>query len=318
MLERFVRRRVPDSEVDDVVQTVLCDALASDNIPDDDEQLRKWVIGIGRHKVADFHRQGGRGRKVELPAELGAAEEAHSAREWMEWAEQQTEGDSEAQRTLDWMAREGGGEKLAHIAADEKVPATQIRQRVSRMRRFMRQRWAAELSAVAAIVAAVLVAWYWLRRPQPTAEVLPTPVPEIKVPEELLRAQQLREDAFDACVRQEWRQCLERFDEAARLDPAGDRADDVRAARESAERGKQLLEEEEKKQLEEEKGKQEENKPAPPAPTPKRTKEPPVDLKKQMMQKGEKESVLEKEPLQKKSKAAAPLPSDTPSQQPPK
>ena len=316
MLERFVRRRVPESEVDDVVQTVLCDALASDNVPDDSEQLRKWLIGIGRHKVADFHRRGGRGRIVELPAELGTAEEAHSAREWMEWAEQQTEGDADAQRTLDWMAREGGGEKLAHIAADEKVPAPQIRQRVSRMRRFMRQRWAAELAAVAAIVAAVLVAWYWLRRPQPTAEVLPTPVPEIKVPEELLRAQKLREDAFEACERKEWSQCLERLDEAARLDPAGDRADNVRGARENAEEEKQRLEEEQKKkQLQEEKGKEEETKPRPP-PAPKTTgpapKKAPVDRKKQLMKKGEKESSFEDQPQQ------APLPTDTPSQQPPK
>ena len=67
LVEGMVRRRVPESEVEDVVQTVLVDALASDSMPDDEEQLRKWIAGITRHKVADFHRKGGRVQHVELP-----------------------------------------------------------------------------------------------------------------------------------------------------------------------------------------------------------------------------------------------------------
>ncbi len=67
LVEGVVRRRVPEMEVDDVVQTVLCDALASDNVPDDEEQLRKWIVGITRHKVADFHRKGSKAKHVELP-----------------------------------------------------------------------------------------------------------------------------------------------------------------------------------------------------------------------------------------------------------
>jgi DNA-directed RNA polymerase specialized sigma24 family protein len=237
MLERFVRRRVPAAEVDDVVQTVFVDALASENMPDDREQLRKWLMGITRHKVADLHRHGARKRRLELPAEIPDGEAPESAREWASWAEKQTEGDAEAQRTLGWMAREGGGEKLAHIAADEKLPATQIRQRVSRLRRFMRERWAAELAAVAAVVVAVIVGWLWLTRPKPTAEpILPTPAPETIVPPELEHAQRLREEAFEACEKKEWKNCLERLDEAARLDPKGDRVDGVRAARGEAER----------------------------------------------------------------------------------
>jgi DNA-directed RNA polymerase specialized sigma24 family protein len=235
LIERFVRRRVPAGEVDDVVQTVLCDALAAEQPPDSDEALRKWLVGITRHKVADLHRANGRARHVELPAELGADEEPHSAREWASWAEKQTEGNPDAERTLDWMAREGGGEKLAHIAEDEKLPATQIRQRVSRLRRMMRERWAAELAAVAAVLFAVLIAWMWLRREQPTADpVLPTPVPET-APPELERAAKLRAEALGECDRNAWERCLEGLDEAAQLDPAGDTSQQVRRARERAE-----------------------------------------------------------------------------------
>src|SRR5262249_1890120 len=144
LIERMVRRRVPETDVDDVVQTVLCDALASEGIPSEDEELRKWIAGITRHKGADFHRKGRRARHVELPDHIEGEEPPHSANEWVNWAEERTKADPEAKRTLDWMARESTGEKLAHIAEEAQMPATQVRQRVSRLRRWMRQQWAAE------------------------------------------------------------------------------------------------------------------------------------------------------------------------------
>ncbi len=120
LVQRLVRRRVPEVDVEDVVQTVLCDAFASaktstegadDSGPalDDEEQLRKWVVGITRHKVADFHRRGSRAKHVELPEQLEGEPPPHSAREWARWAEKQADGDADAERALDWMAREGGG-----------------------------------------------------------------------------------------------------------------------------------------------------------------------------------------------------------------
>lgn len=232
LVEGVVRRRVPEREVEDVVQTILCDALASDSMPDDEEQLRKWIVGITRHKVADFHRKGSRAKHVELPETVEGEEAPLSAREWARWAEKQTEGNEDAQRTLDWMAREGSGEKLAHIAADEKLPATQVRQRVSRLRRFMKQRWAAELAAVAAVVLLALIAWRWLKEDEPIA--VPEPVPEVTPNPEVEEARRMRAEAFEHCESAEWQECLDGFDAAKELDPAGDDAPEIEQARERA------------------------------------------------------------------------------------
>src|SRR5262245_44234503 len=105
-LADFVRRRVPASDVDDVVQTVLVDALAAEGRPRDPGELRKWLLGIARHKVADLHRRAHREPPAELP-EIEANPEPFEARELVQWAEQQAGPTGDAKQTLGWMAREG-------------------------------------------------------------------------------------------------------------------------------------------------------------------------------------------------------------------
>jgi DNA-directed RNA polymerase specialized sigma24 family protein len=248
LLEGFVRRRVPPSEVDDLVQTVLIDALEAETAPGDLEGVRRWVVGIARHKVADFHRRNGRAAIVALPEQLVGEEPPISARQWARWASQQTADDPEAQRTLDWMAREGDGEKLAHIAADEALPATQVRQRVSRLRRHLRERWKAELAAVAILLLVAIVAWRFVAEPTPQV-ITPSPdrvsperpeaprvVPEPPPLDNRGRAAELRRVALEACDSAAWQPCLDGLNEAKQLDPAGDGAEAVRRAREAAER----------------------------------------------------------------------------------
>ncbi|AUX42753.1 uncharacterized protein SOCE26_041860 [Sorangium cellulosum] len=240
-LEEFVRRRVPSAEVDDVVQTVLCDALASPARPTDPSELRRWLLGIARHKVADHHRRASREAATELP-DLPVGPPPVEARELARWAEEQASSSRDAQQTLAWMAREGEGEKLESIAAEAQVPAARVRQRVSRMRRWMRERWRAELAAVAALALLALVLARLLRPADDPPEVAPLPepppiAPPAEVPpsrERLDRARALRAEALRACDEAAWRPCLDRLDEAARLDPAGDGAPDVAAARRRA------------------------------------------------------------------------------------
>jgi RNA polymerase sigma factor (sigma-70 family) len=237
-LEDFVRRRVPAADVDDVVQTVLVDALAAEGRPDDARELTKWLLGVARHKVADLHRRAHREPPAELP-EIEASPAPIEARELARWAEEQAGSTRDAKQTLAWMAREGEGEKLETIATEAQVPAARVRQRVSRMRRWMKERWLAELAAVAALGMVALVAWWILRRMGEPERPIANPVPSAapitpEPPDALARARSLRADALERCRRSEWAGCLDELDQARAIDPAGDADPAVGAARSQA------------------------------------------------------------------------------------
>lgn len=247
-LRDFVRRRVADRDVEDVVQTVLVEALASERAPEEPGEIQRWLLGIARHKVADLHRKSGReqpGELPDLPDEPAPVEE----RELLRWAEKQAGPTRDAEATLRWMAREGEGDKLEHIAAEENVPAARVRQRVSRMRRWMKERWVAELALVATLGVLALVAYRFLRdRAEPISRETPelprlpeAPAPIAKSsggpPEtEIERGKRARTAALERCASGEHTECLRALDEAARLDPAGDTAPEVQGAREAAKR----------------------------------------------------------------------------------
>jgi RNA polymerase sigma factor (sigma-70 family) len=234
-LEDFVRRRVPAPDVDDVVQTVLLDALAAMNRPEDATELRKWLLGVARHKVVDHHRRALRELASEIP-EVEANPAPIEERELLRWAEEQAGPSSDAKRTLAWMAREGEGEKLEQIAAEEKVPAARVRQRVSRMRRWMKDRWIAEVAAVAVLGVLALIWWLTKKEEQPQAKP-DKPAPSDSVQPEPPReevARRLRRDAIERCDQGQWKECVDGLDRARELDPAGDTAPSVEDARKHA------------------------------------------------------------------------------------
>lgn len=232
VLVEFVRKRVPASDVEDVVQTVLVEALAAAASPQEESELRRWVLGIARHKIVDHHRRASRESAAEIP-ELPVGPPPVEEQALVRWAEEQAGASRDAKSTLEWMAREGEGEKLEAIAEEEKVPAARVRQRVSRMRRWMKERWLAELAAAAALVVAGLVLWRVLRRDEPITLPDPEPIPTGTASPDpsLERARALRVAAFEACDRSDWKGCLDGLDEAKALDPAGDADPRVGSAR---------------------------------------------------------------------------------------
>lgn len=233
----FVRRRVSPADADDIVQTVLCEALTAKNRPGDGAELRKYLLGIARHKVADAHRRTAR-EEVRDPPELVASPPPVEEEALMRWAERQAPATEEAKKTLAWMAREGEGEKLESIAEEEQVPAARVRQRVSRMRRWMKERWLAELAAVAALVVLAVVLWRVAKDAEdPEEAILPLP-DRVPAPSDtpLDRARALRADALWWCERGSYEVCVEELDAAKQLDPTGDQAPEVQAARERARR----------------------------------------------------------------------------------
>lgn len=230
-LTAWVRRRVPEGEVDDVVQAALTEAVARTDRPTDPEGARRWIWGVARNKIADHHRRARR-ETIDTPEVIEAAQQAE--RDLLRWAVGELPEGADAQKTFEWLLREGEGEKLEEIAAEEKLPAPQVRQRVSRLRRLFRSRWA-QLAAAGLLA---LVAWLAWRSTNSVDEVAERDRPELTEPPELLAARArghvLREEAVALCDRAEWQRCLDQLDEAKRLDPAGDDTPGVHEVRRRA------------------------------------------------------------------------------------
>lgn len=141
-LTALLRRRVPRDEVADLVQSVLCDALAAEHAPTEPDALARWVTGIARHKIADYHR-----RSRRLVLDDGAFEGAAPAQPAPFEARQllgevlSRESTARDRETLEWLVQEHAGEPLRAIAETEGLPPPVVRQRVSRLRRWLRSRF---------------------------------------------------------------------------------------------------------------------------------------------------------------------------------
>lgn len=152
-LTAMLERRLPREDVDDVAQTVLCDALQAERIPSDPVELRRWLAGIARHKVADFHRSRARtsGRTERLDDEGAIEPESPPAPLEAREVLANVIGETTAPRdreTLGWIVREHQGDQLSDIAEEAGLPSPVVRQRVSRLRRALRKRWAQALAFV--------------------------------------------------------------------------------------------------------------------------------------------------------------------------
>jgi hypothetical protein len=146
--------------------------------------------------------------------------------------------DSDAQHTFDWMLRAGDGEKFEHIARDANLPAPVVRKRVSRLRRFLRERWAAELLLAGLLLALGTGVVFYLRQERARHDPAPTPDPADPAPERELspaeRAAPLRRTALEYCGAGDAARCIFELDRAKALDPAGDALPEVVEARRAA------------------------------------------------------------------------------------
>jgi DNA-directed RNA polymerase specialized sigma24 family protein len=169
-IEEIVRRRVGAQEVGDVVQSVVHAALSAPEAPPDAD-VPRWLFGIARHKVADHHRSARRSHGVGVDPALVAAPAAPlEARSLLRRVIGDAARDPRHAQTMGWIAREAQGEQLEEMAREAALPAATVRQRVSRLRRWLQRRWREEALLVA--VAAVAMLAFALRR-GPVAVVEP-------------------------------------------------------------------------------------------------------------------------------------------------
>lgn len=226
-LVAMVRKRVPESEVEDIVQQALTEAIDSPHAPAESEALRRWIFGVAKNKIVDYHRRAGR-ETFDLP-DVAGSPAPHVEADLLRWAERNLPEGAENHKTLDWMLREGEGEKLESIAEDEKLPAPRVRQRVSRLRRHFKENWRREVTLLAALGVIVTALFLVLRKSEP----------EIITHDNVPDVAPLRRAAFEKCAKAEWKDCIEKLDEARRLDPAGDVVPEVQRARQAAESARQ-------------------------------------------------------------------------------
>lgn len=134
---------------------MLCDALAADTIPETPEDMARWIHGIARHKVVDYHRTAHRRGAVDA-VEAWSPPPPVDARSVLAWLTRQVEGNNRDEESLDWLVRESAGERLDAVAQESGKSAANVRQRVCRLRCSLRKRWLAELAVAAVAVTCVL------------------------------------------------------------------------------------------------------------------------------------------------------------------
>jgi DNA-directed RNA polymerase specialized sigma24 family protein len=231
-LRRMIATKMAAADAEDVLQATLTDAIAAVEAPQSAHEIRKWVFGIARHKIADHHRKASRYDLSEPLPESEATSAPHSAEDLARWVEGELPEGKETEKTLEWMAREADGEKLEAIASEENIPAPRVRQRVARLRRFFRERWAAQLAVLGIFAAVVAAGIAWWRH----SVLKPDLVPERaeRAPRKLDEAMTLRERALERCRERAFEDCIRGLDEARTLDPIGDEAEVIQDARAAA------------------------------------------------------------------------------------
>src|SRR5689334_3716571 len=69
-LTRTLARRLNASDVEDLVQSTLAEALGSARRPTDEEEIRRFVFSIARQRLVDLYRRRDRERRREVPEPL--------------------------------------------------------------------------------------------------------------------------------------------------------------------------------------------------------------------------------------------------------
>jgi DNA-directed RNA polymerase specialized sigma24 family protein len=137
-LTAYVRRWGLADAADDVVQTVLCDALAAPAIPVPAPDIPRWVGGIAKKKVADERRRRARWQWVELPE--SAVTSRPEVADLLKRIDREVV-EPEQRRSLGLLLREHAGESLLEIARELALEPPALRQRICRLRQKLRARY---------------------------------------------------------------------------------------------------------------------------------------------------------------------------------
>ncbi len=247
----FIKKGVPESAHDDVLQITRIALVRADDLPGGEGKARdQYALATAVHKAFDYLRSAGRNVPVEDGADADAIAPA------------QAQADLVAER--DFLAKvlkatdeqllrcyrryKQNDETLKEIAADEQIPYRTLQKRLIQFEERLRERARKMLKygRISGALAALLLALgisRWELQPVPAMlhddpGAVPALEPDVSTHvakvDPMDWAAVLRGEAFADCLRHDWKQCLNGLDAARDLDPDGDRDPAVQAARTDA------------------------------------------------------------------------------------
>lgn len=150
-LHAYVRRRGLADSAEDLVQTVLCDALTASAVPERNSELPRFVTGIARNKVIDEQRRRARWKRGELPEDT-ATPTSEEARDLLRRIAKDVV-EPEERRALAWLVREHQGDSLYLLALEQSLEPSALRQRICRLRKSLRARYLGPLLLLLGVAA---------------------------------------------------------------------------------------------------------------------------------------------------------------------
>jgi preprotein translocase subunit SecG len=252
---RLVRAGIAEQEREDYQQSVTEALLYMRNPPEDLDGCSRAANDITGKMIAGKRRQAF--RRGEWNVGLTNEEDNHTQPEGRDVVnghyaqrvatvhEAMSDG-TLTERDAQMLVMKRDGLKDKEIAAKVGIKQQTVSNRISTVRKEMRQKWLVRVTKIATFAFVVLIIVFtWGKReeiahflrptPTPTPAPAPTrPAPEPQIPV-ALRAAELRRQAAEACEQHAYEACSDDLEAAARLDPAGETQPTVRELRHTVE-----------------------------------------------------------------------------------
>jgi RNA polymerase sigma factor (sigma-70 family) len=240
---KVIRGRVPDADVEDVVQVALWGVKRAKRLPKGEADRRRYALAIARNQAKTWHVRKYADQPEEVAFEDGCRRVSHDGgieraieREHLQ---KLTATVPDKQRsTFECLGRYLLGENLAEIAREMGLEYDTLYKRVTKLHRDLMKTG----HAIAGL-ALVLLLLMGIRRErevpvatpptEPAAPNVEQHEPAPRTSEAKARAATLREEARAQCDAKQWKKCVEAYDLAAALDPEGE-TQEVKAAHERA------------------------------------------------------------------------------------
>lgn len=248
--KRLRQLGIPQQDAEDLRQTVAEVLLDVAEAPATDAECVKLALGVADNRAKRyFGKRATRSRFNVGPtadADEHVAEVQPADADEVERREKLTlAGKAMSKRAAHMMRLRADGFSDEEIAKRFRVSRQTVANTLSDARRKVRAKWAAHVAISAALLLTAIVLYVVIRARIEEArrnEIHADELPAVHEPTPHERAEALRREAIEDCGNGLWGSCERKLDAARTLDPAGDDAPTVKAARQTAYDGQHAVE----------------------------------------------------------------------------